>query len=259
MRAHDHTASMLSWWSSLGIDTVDLAVRRRDTTMIWHRDVPSAAPPLAWARAENARRADVYIRPARGHSWPLVFLDDLPPATAQAIARKYDALVVHTSPHGGCHLWLRCTCPLDEPQRRDAQRWLAQRVPADPASTSGEHLGRLAGFKNFKRGGVWVNVLLSTLRNRPWTPQLDGPHAGGHALPPRTTSSATDTSGSGREWGWVCGLLESGCNPDDVYLNLVDHARHRRGSDVERYARRTLDRALARISTRIAPPQSPRS
>lgn len=259
MRALEHTAAMLNWWSEVGIKTVDLAVRRHDATMIWHRDVAPSNLPLAWARAENARRADLYIRPARGHSWPLVFLDDLPPATAQAIARKYDALVVHTSPQGGCHVWLRCTTALDEHQRRTAQRWLAQRVNADPGSTSGEHLGRLAGFKNFKRGGVWVNVLHSSLANRPWKPQLDTTLARRSShLPPRTSSSNTDTSASGREWCWICGLLESGCDPDDLYLKLVEHARPRRGSDAERYARRTLDRALART---LLPrgPQSARS
>lgn len=259
MRAHEHTASMLDWWSSAGIKTVDLAIRRKDTTMIWHRDVTPSNLPLAWARAENARRADVYIRPARGHSWPLVLLDDLPLAIAGAIARKYDALVVHTSPQGGCHVWLRCTTPLDETQRRNAQRWLAQRVAADPASTSGEHLGRLAGFKNLKRGGVWVNVIHSTLGNRPWKPQLDATLANNSLLPPRTSSSNTDTSASGREWGWIRGLLESGCDPDDLYLRLLQHARPRRGSDAERYARRTLDRALAHISPQLRPRRSPRS
>jgi hypothetical protein len=250
---------MLDWWSSVGIGTVDLAVRRDDATMIWHRDVAPSNLPLAWARAENAHRADVYIRPARGHSWPLVLLDDLPSATAQAIARKYDALAVHTSPKGGCHVWLRCSTALDEDQRRTAQRWLAQRVNADPGSTSGEHLGRLAGFKNFKRGGVWVNVLDASLRSRLWRPLLDSTHASKYRLPPRMSSSGTDTSASGREWGWVCGLLESGCDPHDVYLKLVDHARHRRGSDAERYARRTLDRALAHVSTQRTPPRSHRS
>jgi len=259
MRAHQHTASMLAWWSSVGIGIVDLALRRLDSTMIWHRDLAPPNLPLAWARAENARRADVYIRPARGHSWPLVFLDDLPRATAQAIARKYDALVVHTSPQGGCHVWLRCTMALHEDQRRAAQRWLASRVDADPGSTSGEHLGRLAGFKNFKRGGVWVNVLDASLRSRPWKPQLDDTHVNDTRLPTRSSSSGIDTSASGREWGWVCGLLESGCDPEDIYLDLVDQARPRRGPDAERYASRTLKHALAHVATHPSGPRSARS
>lgn len=81
----------------------------------------------------------------------LVFLDDLEPSLAVAIARKYAALAVATSPHGGCHLWLGCLQSLSESQRAQAHRWLAQRTGADQASTSCEHLGRLAGFKNWKR------------------------------------------------------------------------------------------------------------
>jgi hypothetical protein len=251
---------MLRWWSTVGVTSADLAVRRADQAMLWHRDAPLADLPLAWARAENARRADVYVRPARGHSWPLVFLDDLPSPTAAAVARKYDCLVVHTSPQGGCHLWLRCSQALDEDQRRRAQRWLARRVAADPASTSGEHLGRLAGFKNWKRDGVWVNVLGCHLRGRPWPPRLD--EGGGGAPSPATavTSTTVDCSASANEWGWVCGLLDAGCDPADVHRRLADRARPRRGDDTDRYARRTVARAVAHTSRLTSPsPHSHRS
>lgn len=252
MRATEHTAAMLRWWSAAGITRADLAVRRADATMLWHLDTPLAALPLAWSRAENARRADVYVRPARGHSWPIVLLDDLPLPIASAVARKYDCVVVHTSPQGGCHLWLRCSQALDEEQRRSAQRWLAQRLPADPASTSGEHLGRLAGHKNWKRGGVWVNVLDCHPRNQPWAPRLDDLDASRVSASPVTTAMAVDHSASAREWGWVCALLEAGCNPADAYRRLADRARPRRGRDAERYARLTVDRAVAHTS-RLTP------
>lgn len=244
---------MLRWWSSVGVTSADLAVRRLDTTMMWHYDVPLSSLPLSWSRAENVRRANVYIRPARSYSWPLVLLDDLPIATSQAIARKYDALVVHTSPQGGCHVWLRCSKDLDENQRHRAQQWLIQRTGADQASSSGEHLGRLAGFKNWKRGGVWVNVLRAQRRLRFWKPKLqDG--AGVPRRPPgsRTYSTSPDSSPSGREWGWICGLLEAGCEPAEAYRRLLERARSRRGRDTERYARRTVSRALAHMSSRIA-------
>lgn len=64
---------------------------------------------------------------------------------------------MHTSTQGGFHLWLRLTRALDESQRHLVQRWLIPRLDADLGS--GKHLGRLGGMKNFKRGGVWVNVL----------------------------------------------------------------------------------------------------
>lgn len=253
MRARDHTSKMLRWWSSVGITAVDLAVRRRDTTMMWHHNIALSALPLAWSRAENVRHADVYIRPARGHSWPLVLLDDIPLATANAVALKYDALVVHTSPQGGCHIWLLCSKSLDEDQRKRAQLWLIQRAGADPGSSSGEHLGRLAGFKNWKRGGVWVNVIHCQRRYLPWVPQLlnASSRAPSSSRPPSSPSIATDCSPSGSDWGWVCSLLEAGCHPDDAYRRLVERARPRRGRDAERYALRTVKRALAHTSSRI--------
>ena len=137
--------------------------------MLWHADRPLATLPLPWARAHNVRNADVYVRPARGYRWPLVFLDDVPCSAAAAVARKYGALLIHTSAAGGCHIWLRCSLPLDEDERHRAQRYLAPRLGADLGSISGEHLGRLAGFKNCKRAGVWVNVLQAS-ELAPWQP-----------------------------------------------------------------------------------------
>jgi hypothetical protein len=74
--------------------------------------------------------------------------------------------VVKTSQEGGCHIWLSCTCNLGEWERHQAQRWLAPLAGADIASTSGEHLGRLAGFKSWKRNGTWVNVVAASRHSR---------------------------------------------------------------------------------------------
>jgi len=79
--------------------------------MIWHRDVALGALPLAWARAENAHQADVYIRPARGARWPVAFVDDVDTDRAHHVAAAHAVLVVQTSRQGGCHLWLACQHP----------------------------------------------------------------------------------------------------------------------------------------------------
>jgi hypothetical protein len=249
---------MLGWWLSRRIDLVDIAVRRTSGAMIWHRQLAIHRLPLSWLRAENVRGGEIYIRPARDEAWPLVFLDDVDVRRALAAARKYAALVMRTSPAGGCHMWLASNDHLDEHQRALAQRWLASRIDADPASTSGEHLGRLAGFRNWKRSGVWVNVL--------------DPHAPG-ALPPwdlaaalhaaqspattqqRCVTSAApallhDTSPSSRDWAWVCSLLVAGHDPLDVQRLLIDRARPRRGPDAERYAARTIEQATRRRGSR---------
>ena len=254
MKAQQHTQGMLSWWELAGVGRVDLAARRQCGTMIWHNDRGLGELGLGWARAENVRGGEVYVRPARGYPWPVVFLDDVTVPRATRIARKYDALVVETSPAGGCHVWLSCSWALDEDARHQAQRWLAPLVEADPGSTSGEHLGRLAGFKNWKRNGSWVNVLEASRRGRSWTPRWTEPDRQrrlAHLSPTHGDgagehTACRDTSESGREWGWACGLIEAGHDPQGVYERLVEHARPRRDKDAERYARRTVKRALER-------------
>ncbi len=255
MKAKQQTHAMLQWLHSVGIERADLAVHRTDGAMIWHSSRTLEQLPLAWARAQNVRTAEIYVRPARGEAWPLTFLDDVAPELAVGVTKKYRALAVRTSPAGGCHLWLACQRPLTESERAGAQRWLAQRTGADPASISGEHLGRLAGFKNWKRQGVWVNVVGASW-HRPWdpTPALTACACGStHSRRgPSRPHAGTDTSPSGREWAWVCGLLERGRDPEAFYPRLVARARHRRGQDAERYARHTIDRAMRHVAEKIS-------
>lgn len=262
MPARDHTEAMLRWWLRAGVDHADLAVRRPDGAMLWHSDQPLARLPLSWARAQNVRCADVYIRPARGYRWPLVFLDDVPCATAASVARKYTALLVHTSAAGGCHIWLHCALPLDEDERRRAQRYLALRLGADPGSISGEHLGRLAGFKNCKREGVWVNVL-KTSSLGPWKPASALAEKASSHLRKRCSGGSpglegtglVDTSPSGSDWAFTCSMLEAGCDPGLVQARLVDRARERRGTDAERYAKHTILSALRRLASSTPSPE----
>jgi len=255
---------MLAWWHEMGIDRADLAVKLPSGAMMWHRGLAAPSLPLAWARAQNVRRAEIYIRPARGFAWPIVFLDDVAAPLARAVAHKYDALVVETSHGGGCHIWLACDRPLTEAERRRAQRWLAQRVDADLGSISGEHLGRLAGFKNWKRGGTWINVLAASRYERPWDPTVvpSACCAQNAALAPiarHLGRTRVDVSPSGREWGWVCDLLEAGWPLDLVYARLLEKARARRGPDAARYAQRTLQHALERAGRTAARPRRPQT
>lgn len=254
MNARQHTRTMLLWFKAVGIERLDLALRQSDATMIWHRSKTIGQLPLSWACALNVRQAEVYVRPARSEAWPVVFLDDVEPSLAIGITRKYAALAVATSPQGGCHVWLACRQRLSESQRAQVQRWLAPRAGADRASTSGEHLGRLAGFRNWKRSGVWVNTAASSV-TRPWdpTPALREPPV---ATARRRSVSTpqhggTDTSPSGQDWAWTCSRLESGDDPGSIYHRLVARARPRRGSDAERYARSTVDQAVNHIGVAL--------
>ena len=263
MRAADHTQAMLAGFQAAGVDRVDLAVKHPDGTMLWQRNRPLGDLPLSWLRAANASCAEIYIRPARGFDWPLVFLDDVTVAVAMKAVHRHGGLAVMTSAHGGCHLWLPCGRPLDEAGRCRVQRWLAGKFGADPASISGEHLGRLAGFKNWKRCGCWVNVLGCGMdpgdswRGLEIPPGiLDGKEepqvckAGPGGSVPRS-GSGRDTSPSGMDWAWVCNMLEAGMDPEVVRRDLIATARGRRGPDTERYAQKTVERALVKVGLRL--------
>jgi len=251
---------MLAWWANAGVTLADLAVRRPGGALLWARATPFAALPLAWARAENAHGADIYIRPARGADWPLVFLDDVAEERARSVAFTHAALVIRTSPEGGCHLWLRCSRALHETDRARAQRHLASLHGADPASTSGEHLGRLAGFKNWKRGGIWVNVLATPPHLPAWSPEPDSSDEPARPAPRRPSGGShktSDGSSSAKEWGWVIGSLAAGCDPARIEARLRNHA-HRRGADAARYARHTVERALRALRQEMPDAQEDR-
>jgi len=153
---------------------------------------------------------------------------------------------------------LRCERLLDEEERYRCQKNLVVLHGADPGSVSGEHLGRLAGHRNWKRQGTWVNVLAAT---------LDGPPLLAPPAPPTSASQSSlslqaqpiyrrqaqaggDPSESAREWGWVLGALQSGLDPETAYLRLLARSQDRRGADVERYSRRTIEKALSELAER---------
>ena len=260
MKASDHTEAMLAGWKGMGVDRADLALRLPDGEVAWQRNRLLENLPMAWPRAANTHGAEVYIRPARGFEWPLVFLDDVAVALALEAVDRHGGLAVQTSPAGGCHLWLPCSRPLDEVGRCRVQRWLSGSFGADPASISGEHLGRLAGFRNWKRCGCWVNLLRSLV-----DPEIslmvpadlleeDGGGAGrraNHGPSDPYTRSGRDTSPSGMDWHWVCSRLEAGQDPEQVRRDLVATARSRRGQDAERYARRTVESAMRKVGRSI--------
>ena len=64
------------------------------------------------------------------------------------------------------------------------------------------------------------------------------------------TRSGRDTSPSGLDWHWVCSMLEAGRDPEEVRRDLVAIAWSRRGDDVERYARRTVESAMRKVGYR---------
>lgn len=181
-----------------------------------------------WAWHENQKGAGVFVRPARfiddqPAAWPMLFLDDLDAAAAAAIAGQYRCAIVQTSP-GRHQAWIVVDRALHEHKRAAAQRNLARRFGGDFGSISGEHFGRMPGYKHSKpeRGGCWINIVTeSTL------PPLIVTKSSEHETPaqarmPRASrvTAGVDDSESGREFGWVLGrmawALRSGRADDEL-------------------------------------------
>ena len=288
---------MLAFFESHGVTAVNVAALIRSSsghTSLKHhdleRDVAAALKAMPWARAQNAAGHDIYMRPARyvnclPASWPMVFLDDVPPTMAEAIADKYASCVIETSP-GRCHVWIATKQSLDEAQRAAVQANLVQRLVAlsptyaDPASTSGEHFGRCPGMKNWKRHGVWSNLRTissgepldaSEHLSKKENPRKEMPRVASLSSPQGNlaktfvlnTSSAfsepTARSTSEQEFGWAISYLRWWIKQLRPLAAAEQHvvaevakralARGKRGTQAaaEAYARRTFMAAVATL------------
>ncbi len=252
---------LIRWLGQSQITRLDLAVQRRRasgqkvtflapcTTRAKNLDPSQIEARLAWLRAENAAGADVYFRPYRHEAWPLVFLDDLSPNMAGKIAKKYRAAVIETS-RGRCHLWLHMTRPLDENQRFEIQRELVRRLngEADPGSVSGEHWGRLPGFRNRKPGrNCWVNLLTLSYGPSCHPPEVAMPLTNQRKKREVQSTEHREVAKidhSRMEWGQVMTSLEKGVSPQQVLAGLIGKAQTRRGQkDGVRYAWHTVRKA----------------
>jgi hypothetical protein len=103
-----------------------------------------------WLRHENARGSNIWIRPAVAEH-AIVMLDDLPTATAAAVAQKYRALAIETSP-GNAQVWIVCSRRLTREERQDVARSLCRsgRTPArfpSPAGAGRRAIGRKSPAK----------------------------------------------------------------------------------------------------------------
>lgn len=249
MRAIKQTQRQIRWFDKRRVVTLDLAVRRPDGTFVSKHsstlDGDGVDRCLPWIRYENAKQqADVYVRPARGHAWPVVFLDDVDPSSARLVARKYSALVIQTSRAGGCHVWLAVSRPLEESERCSAQRFLQQRLGADPGSVSGEHWGRLAGTKNHKRDGCWVNILDAS-DGPGWKPTFVPPGVGEEsgATRGRPKDRCPTRDESTAEFAWCCHRIRTGLSLPQIGTELAKRALRRGKRNPTDYAERTIKAA----------------
>jgi len=226
---------------------------------------PALDDALAACRNRNSRDCDVYFRPARGQPASIVMIDDLDRTTALRLADGHPHMLVETSP-ANFQVWLKTDRPLDEIGRKSVQIALVARHGGDPGSVSGEHFGRIPGFKNRKPKYKfpWVNLvqydsespaldvsdLLSPQGACALEPAAGVPsiHPTGDAPPARSptpaSASASDSPESHREFKYACESLRHNVNRDAIISNIAARAlsrgKRRTATAAEQYAARTV-------------------
>ena len=259
MKPIDQVRTFLLWFSRQGVDCFDIHIRSPRTPgedyktgkWIWltqHEAVSAKqiiSRLMGWLRYKNAKGSDVFFRPHKNGCHQVIFLDDIPSDMAQTICKKYGSCVIETHP-GNTQIWLKVDQKLSVEQRKQAQVQIKDLGLSDPGSVSGDHLGRLCGFQSQKRN-CWVN-LVSTSQRPPWSPNLESspslPPSGGFCASKNTPTSHYDTTDSGREWGWVMGMLRAGLRPDSVTEKLIAAAQKRGKPNAMKYAKYTVQKAL---------------
>ena len=253
--------------SIAGIDRFDLGLMRPGGVFwqngIGNLDLDGVLKRLPWLRSENAKGSEIYFRPERGGAWSVIVLDDLTTCQVSKLSKKYPCWVVKTS-EDRHHAWILTDgAPLKTSHRFGVQRRLAGIGWGDPAAVSGDRFGRIPGFKNWKRGGVWVNLVSSPdlilPQFDPWTgdfglgrqdrddppSERDG-NRDGNARPHGSAGPrfcGEDASESGKEFGWACGFLRTGGTAEEAIRRIEDRARARGKRSPENYARRTVESA----------------
>jgi len=257
----------VDWFINVaGINMFDLAARHSNISM-HHRQKVSASSIhnfLGWLAYKNKHEnREACIRPHRDDEVPIIFFDDVPKEIAMHIAKCYSACVIETSKEGGCHVWVHTDKSLSEHQRHLVQKHLHQRIRADSGSTSGEHWGRLCGYKNWKRSGCWVNLLAVTsnkalvvtdkmLVDVVVSKQLSPPVKQNRSVDSGSNVRhmlSGDASESAKEWGWTCERLAKGMNAAEVEAELYECAVARKKAGAQRYARLTVAKAIHHVGT----------
>lgn len=138
---------------AMGVERFEVGIRDRAGRMLirtWSK--PEVLKSMAWLKRENARGADVYVRPAGETNAGLVLVDDL---SRGQLARMKDAgltpaCVTETSPDN-FQAWVRVHEGRLEPKlATEVARMVAEEYGGDPNAADWRHFGRLAGLTNNK-------------------------------------------------------------------------------------------------------------
>lgn len=262
MKPAEQSRAMISWFFDHGVSGVDIHVRvpkvsspdyNNQDHWFWiteHEKLEKekALSLLGFCKHKNVSGADVFIRPHRNGNHPILFLDDLDLTKAMMVAKKYSSLVVETS-KGNHQVWLVTSESLDKGHRTSSQRHLSSLGFSDSGSVSGDHLGRLCGFKSQKRK-CWVNLVerskssvyeaLQKFENKPVDKYLYP--QGGARVEKEKTQSELDISE-------VLRRLRLGDSKVDILSDLYRSSVARGKRTPRQYAERTLKKAISYLES----------
>lgn len=261
-----------------GVDAIDLAVRAPGGSFQMFPGLNICEPAIeaalaACRKCNSAGGRDVYFRPARGVVASVIMLDDLDFAAALRLANGHAHMLIETSPNN-CQLWLKTSRALGETERKAVQQALIAQHRGDPGSVSGEHFGRIPGFKNKKPQYAlpWVNLIQFSTDDPPLkvkdflsTPRGEcvvQPAAGVSSIrsqrdahPARSTSTSSgggDSQESHKEFKFAAESLRHKVDRDKIISNIAERAlargKRRTADAATQYATRTVDAAARAIS-----------
>ena len=138
---------------AMGVERFEVGIRDQAGRMLirtWSKS--ETLESMAWLKRENAKGADVYVRPAGETNAGLVLVDDLNRGQLARLkaAGLTPASVTETSPNN-FQAWVRVHEKRLEPKlATEVATMLAKEYGGDPNSADWRHFGRLAGLTNAK-------------------------------------------------------------------------------------------------------------
>jgi hypothetical protein len=247
--------AMLQWFFKQGVSSVDIHLRcpkfknakYKSDDWIWltsHEklSLDKANSLMKWCRFKNYNGSDIFIRPHRHDKQPVIFLDDLTLDKAMLVSKKYRSLLIETSPNN-TQVWVSLEKSISEKDRKLLQEHISTLGFTDKGSISGEHLGRLCGFKSHKRN-YWVKYVKesSSKQYEPPILKLSPFPQGGACAKIRHEEGAP--SQSEKDFSWVLSEIRKGNCPNKIISFLAASAEARGKPAPMKYATRTVRRAI---------------
>ena len=161
--------------ATMGCESFDIGVLQQSGRMLlrerWSPEHVESA--IKWLRRENARGAQIFVRPHGEHA--LSLLDDLTSSAILELKHSgFDPAVIVETSQRNFQAWLNHGRVLSTDLSTQAARELARRFGGDPSSADWRHFGRLAGFTNQKPTRRLENGFAPFVKLHEWSEYVYG-------------------------------------------------------------------------------------